>query len=126
MELHIDYEKQPEYPLEQIESPTAEVTFRVERMKLNAKDKSELRYNDFLTLRGIPLATFDYKLGNRSALDWVIDQYRVSIDARSGIVNDPNREDDPHYILRLIGQVITVSLETQQIIASLPSLNLGE
>ncbi len=108
MDLHIDYEQQSEYKLEQIEDP-----------------KAELRYNDFLTLRGIPLATFDYRLGNRSALEWVIDQYRVSTDARSGIVNDPNREDDPHYILRLIGQVITISLETQQIIASLPSLNLG-
>ena len=124
MELHIDYEKQEKYPLEQVESPTAEVTFRVERMKLNPKDKSELRYNEFLTLRGIPLAAFDYRLGNRSALEWVIDQYQVSTDKRSGITNDPNREDDPHYILRLIGQVITVSLETQQIIATLPTLNL--
>jgi predicted helicase len=54
-------------------------------------------------------------------------QYRVSTDPRSGIVNDPNRlegeNDDPKYILRLIGQVITVSLETQHIIATLPSLN---
>jgi len=94
-------------------------------MKLS-KDKTELTYNDFLKLRGIPAATYDYKLGNRSALEWVIDQYRVSTDARSGIVNDPNREDNPQYILRLIGQVITVSLETKQIIASLPSLNLSE
>jgi predicted helicase len=93
-------------------------------MKLS-KDKSELRYNEFLTLRGIPTAAFDYRLGNRSALEWVIDQYRVSADPRSGIRNDPNREDDPQYILRLIGQVITVSLETQQIIAALPALNLG-
>jgi predicted helicase len=54
----------------------------------------------------------------------VIDQYRVSTDPRSGIVNDPNRPDDDHSILRLIGQVITVSLETQRIIATLPSLNL--
>ncbi len=122
MEIHIDYEKQPEYPLEQIEDPKAEVSFRVDRMKLS-KDKSELRYNDFLLLRGIPAAAYDYRLGNRSALEWVIDQYRISIDPRSGIVNDPNRPDDPKYILRLIGQVITVSLETQQIIAVLPSLN---
>jgi predicted helicase len=125
VELHIDYEKQPEYPLEQIESPTAEVSFRVDRMKLS-KDKSELRYNDFLLLRGIPAAAFDYRLGNRSALEWVIDQYRVSTDPRSGIVNDPNRPDDPKYILRLIGQVITVSLQTQRIIAALPSLNFSE
>ena len=123
MEIHINYEKQPEYKLEQIEDPKAEVGFRVERMKLS-KDKTELRYNNFLTLRGIPAAAFDYRLGNRSALEWVIDQYRVSTDPRSGIVNDPNREDDPTYILRLIGQVITVSLETQKIIAGFPSLNL--
>ena len=75
-------------------------------------------------LPGIPAAAFDYRLGNRSALKWVIDQYRVSTDPRSGIVNDPNRPDDPKYILRLIGQVITVSLETQKLIAALPSLNL--
>ena len=55
----------------------------------------------------------------------MIDQYRVSTDASSGIVNEPNRPDDPRYILRLIRQVITVSLETQKIIAALPSLNLG-
>src|SRR5665213_1981171 len=93
----------------------------ISSMKLS-KDKTELTYNDFLKLRSIPAAAFDYRLGNRSALEWVIDQYRVSTDARSGIVNDPNREADPQYILRLIGQVITVSLETQKIIASLPSL----
>jgi predicted helicase len=97
-------------------------------MKLS-KDKSELRYNDFLLLRGIPAAPFDYRLGNRSALEWgrsqnAPDQYRVSTDARSGIVNDPNRPDDPKYILRLIGQVIAVSLETQKLVAALPSLNL--
>jgi len=125
MELHIDYEKQPEYKLQQIEDEKAEVSFRVTRMRLNPKDRSELKYNDFLTLRGIPAAAFDYRLGNRSALEWVVDQYRVSTDPRSGITNDPNREDDPKYILRLVGQVITVSIETQQIITTLPSLHLG-
>jgi predicted helicase len=53
------------------------------------------------------------------------DQYQVSPDKRSGILNDPNRPEDSQYILRLIGQVITVSLETQHLIASLPSLNLA-
>ena len=67
---------------------------------------------------------FDYKLGNRSALEWVIDQYRVKTDKRSGIVNDPNREDDPQYIVRLIGRVITVSLETVEIVENLPGLGI--
>jgi hypothetical protein len=59
---------------------------------------------------------------NRSALEWVIDQYQVSTDKRSGITNDPNRPDDPQYILRLIAQVITVSLETMKIVKSLPPM----
>ena len=58
------------------------------------------------TLDGIPPETFEYRLGNRSSLEWVIDQYQVSTDKRSGIT------DDPEYIIRLLGQVITVSLET--------------
>jgi predicted helicase len=91
-----------------------------------SKDKADLRYNQALTLRGIPPAAFEYRLGNRSALEWVIDQYRVSTDSRSGITNDPNRPDDERYILRLIGQVITVSLETMKIVNSLPSLNFKD
>ncbi len=95
-----------------------------------SKDKQTLVYNDFLTLGGspggIPKATYDYRLGNRSALEWVIDQYQVSTDKRSGITNDPNRPDDPEYILRLIGQVITVSLETVSIVNALPDLGLAK
>lgn len=52
----------------------------------------------------------------------MIDQYQVSTDKRSGITNDPNREGDPTYILRLVGQVITVSLETAKIVKSFPEL----
>jgi predicted helicase len=59
-------------------------------------------------------------------LEWVIDQYQLSTDKRSGITNDPNREDDPEYILRLIGQVIYVSLETVKIVNALPGLGLPE
>ena len=59
---------------------------------------------ELLTLDGIPPETSEYRLGNRSALEWVIDQYQVSTDKRSGITNDPNRPDDPEYILRLLGQ----------------------
>jgi len=72
-----------------------------------------------LALTGIPSRTFQYRVGNRSALDWVIDQYKVYEDARSGIRSDPNRDDDPEYIVRLVGQVVHVSLETVRIVAGL-------
>ncbi|MCY3626058.1 MAG: helicase [Gammaproteobacteria bacterium] len=120
--IHVNYESQPEYDkLNPIETPGRQVDLAVERMKFS-KDKTRLKYNDFLTLEGIPLEAFEYRLGNRSALEWVVDQYRVKVDKRSGIKNDPNRAEDPEYILRLIGQVITVSLETVAIVNRLPAL----
>jgi predicted helicase len=85
-----------------------------------AKDKTAIRVNDSLTLAGIPSTVFDYRLGNRSALDWVIDQYQMSEDKRSGIRSDPNRPDDPEYIVRLVGQVVRVSVETVEIVDGLP------
>ena len=60
---------------------------------------------------------------DRSALDWIVDQYRVSTDKRSGIVNDPNREDDLRYIVRLIKKIVTVSLRTNEIVNSLPAIS---
>ncbi len=69
---------------------------------------------------------YEYRLGNRSALEWVVDQYRVSTDKRSGIVNDPNREDDPEYIVRLIGQVVTVSIQTVCLVKELAGLSIDQ
>ena len=119
-EIHVTYEDQPEYPLDFIESPGEPLDWRVEKMRLS-QDKTCIRYNDFLTLAGIPPETFDYRLGNRSALAWVVDQYQVKTDKRSGITNDPNRPDDPQYIVKLIKKVITVSLETVNLVKELPA-----
>ena len=122
--LHVNYESQPEYrELKFIQNSDVPLDWGVEKMKLS-RDKTQIVYNNFLTIDGIPSEVFHYRLGNRSALEWVIDQYRVKIDKRSGIVNDPNRTDDPQYIVNLIGKVITVSLETVDIIKNLPALDL--
>jgi predicted helicase len=121
-ELHVNYEKQKPYPLKRIENGEVTLDWRVEAMKLS-KDGATLHYNDFLTLAGIPPETFDYQLGNRSALEWVIDQYRVTKDEHDRITSDPNRKDDEKYILRLIGQVVTVSVETVKVVKSLPSIS---
>ena len=122
-EIHIGYEDADEHPIKKVETPGKPLDWRVEKMRLS-KDKTQIKYNDFLTLHGIPKKVFDYKLGNRSALEWVIDQYSVKTDKRSGIVNDPNRADNPQYIVKLIGKVITVSLETVGIVENLPGLGI--
>ena len=121
-DLHVNYESVPKYDkLRNVETPGLPIEWRVEKMRLS-KDKTQLRYNDFLTLDGIPPEVYNYKLGNRSALEWVVDQYRVKTDKRSGIVNDPNRAEQPRYIVDLIARVITISLNTVEIIKNLPAL----
>ncbi|MEJ7861790.1 MAG: type ISP restriction/modification enzyme [Pyrinomonadaceae bacterium] len=120
-DLHINYETQAEYPLEMIENESEQVDWRVEKMKYN-KDKTQIVYNDFLTLAGIPPEAYEYHLGNRSALDWIVDQYQVSTDKRSDITNDPNRENDKQYIVRLVKKIVTVSLETVKIVKTLSKI----
>ena len=121
-DLHLNYESVPKYSeLKYIETVGTPVDWRVEKRRLS-KDKTQLTYNDFLTLDGIPAEVYNYRLGTRSALEWIVDQYRVKTDKRSGIVNDPNRADEPRYIVDLIGRVITVSLKTVKIVESLPKL----
>ena len=106
----MDYEKLKPAELEFVETPGVPLSYRVE-------DKMRLCVNPSLTLAGIPPEVFEYRLGNRSAL---IDQYPVSTDKRSGITSDPNREDDEEYIVRLVGQVVRVSVETVEIVKGLP------
>jgi predicted helicase len=118
-EWHLGYEGIEPHPLAWVETPDAPLSYRVEKMRLN-REKTALKVNDTLILRGIPPEVYGYQLGNRSALEWVIDQYRVKEDKRSGIVSDPNNPDDPEYIVRLVGQVVQVSLETVRIVAALP------
>ncbi|MGB8347032.1 MAG: type ISP restriction/modification enzyme [Ktedonobacteraceae bacterium] len=125
MELHLHYEQAPEYPLAWQENNAVPVNWYVKKMKLTP-DKSALAVNEWLTLANIPQECYQYRLGNRSALEWVIDQYQVSTDKRSGITSDPNRLDDEQYIVRLVGKVITVSVETVRLVEELAQNQLSQ
>ncbi len=111
--LHLNYESLEPWRLEYVEDKRVPFTERVTKMKLS-KDRTCIQVNESLTLAGIPPVAFEYKLGSKSALDWIIDQYQVKGSS------DPNREDDPGYIIRLLGQVVRVSIETMQIVNRLP------
>jgi len=122
-DLHVGYEGAKPFALD-VRDTTPEgksYSFRVEKMRWN-KEKTALKVNDSIELSGFSPAMFDYKLGNRSALDWVVESYRVKHDERSGLTSDPNREEQPNFILDLIGKVATVSLETQRLVGELPEL----
>ena len=122
-DIHVHYEDQPQYRLNLIETEGMSLDWRVVQMRFST-DKTQIKYNDFLTLDGIPAEVFQYRLGNRSALEWIVDQYRVKTDRRSSIVNDPNRVNDETYIVDLIQKVIGVSLETVRIVEGLSGLDI--
>jgi predicted helicase len=118
MDIHLHYEHAKEYPLKWVNNHDVPFSWRVEKMRLTP-DRTAVIVNESLTLAGMPQECFQYRLGNRSALEWVIDQYRVSEDKRSGIVSDPNNLDDEEYIVRLVGKVVTVSVETVRLVNEL-------
>ena len=118
LRLHLSYETALEYRLEWIENRDVPASYRVERMRLS-RDRTQIIVNEALTLTGVPQLCFDYRLGSRSALEWILDQYQTTTDKRSGIISDPNPSNDPQYIVRLVGKIITVSLETLRLIARL-------
>jgi predicted helicase len=148
MDMHLHYEEQERYPVKEewslpkgyihphgipvnsIEQVPLHERYAVSKMKRDRNDSTKLIYNDFLTLTGIPSSVDHYMLGNRSALNWIIDQYQVSVDKRSGIVNDPNEYckeiNNPRYIVELIQSVITLSMNTNKIVNALPKDGFGE
>ncbi|MEZ5360065.1 MAG: type ISP restriction/modification enzyme [Candidatus Zixiibacteriota bacterium] len=119
-ELHLNYESREPYDLEWIENPDLPLSYEVKDKLRLSSDKKSIIVNDSLTLNGIPPEVYNYRLGNRSALHWIIDQYQVKKDAKTGQVSDPNNREDKEYIVRLIGQVIAVSIKTDSIVKSLP------
>ncbi|WP_221583588.1 type ISP restriction/modification enzyme [Microbacterium sp. G2-8] len=128
-DLHVDYEHVEPYPLDEIVAIDApEDPFELYRIQKLAwasrKDRSTIRYNAHLTLKGISEEEALYKVGGRSPLEWIIDRYQVKTDKKSGIVNDPNawlrEHDNPRYVVDLIKSLVTVSLETQRLIGELP------
>ena len=133
LDLHIGYEEAAPYPLEECISdsaPDGPELYRVQKMRwggtTKAPDRSVIVYNDWITLAGIPDQAHQYVVGPRSALEWLIDRYRVTKDKPSGIENDPNdwgsEIGEPRYIIDLVKRLTTVSLETMAIVGALPPL----
>lgn len=137
-ELHLGYESVEPYPLDEVvSSPAPEDPeecfefYRVQKLQFGPKkDKTRIKYNGHLTLKGIPEEANEYQVNGRSALEWVIDRYQVKTDKDSLITNDPNdycrAVNDPRYIVDLIKRLVTVSLETQKLVGTLPRFEVLE
>ena len=91
-------------------------------------DKSRIIFSPRLSVENIPAEAYDYVLNGKSAIEWLMERFAVTMDKKTGIRNDANdwarEHDNPRYILDVLLGVISLSLKTRQIVSSLPSLSL--
>ena len=131
-ELHLNYEIVEPCPTVNVEysvhpNDITDEDFYVEKMRFPSKEqKDTIIYNGKIRLTNIPKEAYDYVVNGKSAIEWLMERYAVTIDKNSLIKNDPNdwgkEHGKPRYILDLMLSVINVSVKTMQIVNSLPTL----
>ena len=135
MDLHLNYEEVPVYDGVEItiaEKPSYKVTKMRFAKKRDEKGKSvndlsTIIFNSDITISNIPEKAYEYVVNGRSAIEWIIDQYQVKTDKKSGITDDPNDySDDEKYIFNLLLRIINVSIQTVELINSLPKFEVEE
>jgi predicted helicase len=143
MDLHINYETQEPFPLERINADlsfkkknkwddlfsdleeTENETFTVKpRTKLRAnKAQGVIEIDTQTTLKGVPPLAWEYKLGNRSALEWILDQYKERKPKDATIAERFNTykfEDYREQVIDLLKRIANVSIKTMKIINQMP------
>ena len=125
-ELHINYENVP--PAEGVIVKGADGEFfKVEKMRFQSKeDKSKILFNSKITVENIPVEAYEYVVNGKSAIEWIMERYQITVHKESQIKNDPNDWADevgnPRYILDLLLSIINVSLQTVEIVKGLPKV----
>ena len=141
-DLHVNYERVEQHPavheeisLHAPEDPWELYRIGTRKMRFPKQgrrdtDYTRLEYNDYVTLTGIPEEAQGYSISGRSPLEWIIDRYHVKTDKASGIVNDPNdflrEQGRPDAVVDLIKRLVTVSMRTQELLETLPKLEIPE
>jgi len=116
MDLHIGYENVEPYKLKVItetikENPKAKLKAMVE--------SGEIVLDENTSVTGIPNLAWDYKLGNRSAIHWILDQYKEKKPTDPTIAEKFNTYRFADYkdtVIDLLKRVTTVSVRTMEIV----------
>lgn len=127
--LHLDYENQEPLPELSIEGAGSGF-YTVDKMRFPKKEqKDRIHYNSCITISNIPEKAYEYQINGKSAIEWVMERYQIKTDRDSGILNDPNdwasEHSKPGYILDLLLSIITVSVQTVDIVNSLPKVDFS-
>ncbi|QSV68423.1 MAG: N-6 DNA methylase [Aphanizomenon flos-aquae DEX188] len=119
MEIHINYETVTPYNLTRLDIPLKD-NQKTPKPKLKAdKTKDSIILDDVTTLSNIPKIAWEYMLGNRSALEWILDQYKEKKPKDPTIAEKFNTyrfADYKEQVIDLLMRVCTVSVETMKII----------
>lgn len=125
-DLHLNYEDVPAYDNVNIVFKSDKPTFKVKKMKHPKRGQLDtIIFNEDIMITDIPERAYEYVVNGKPAIEWIIDQYQVKKDKKSGIVDDPNEfSDNPKYIFNLLLSIINVSMQTMDLVESLPHLEI--
>lgn len=122
MDLHLNYETIESDELEVVSNELKNAN-AVPKPKLKTnKELGEIYIDEVTTLRGMPAEAWEYKLGNRPALEWILDQYKESKPSDPIIAEKFNTYQFADYktqVIDLLQKVCTVSIETMKIIGEM-------
>lgn len=127
-DLHLNYEDVPAYDGVNIVFKSDNPSFKVKKMKHPKRGQLDtIIFNEDIVITDIPERAYEYVVNGKPAIEWIIDQYQVKKDKKSGIVDDPNEfSDNPKYIFNLLLSIINVSMQTMDLVESLPPLEIIE
>ena len=106
----------------------SDVNYEVVKMRFPKKgEKDSIIYNNQITITNIPEKAYDYIVNGKSAIEWIMERYQITTHKDSGITNNPNdwsaEVGNPRYILDLLLSIINVSVQTVDIVDSLPKIS---
>lgn len=123
-ELHLNYEAPTDASELGLEIKITKEDYSVSKMRFKKdgkdNDKGTIIFNDYITISSIPERAYEYVVNGRSAIEWIMESYRIKTDKDSGITDDPNTYGDDKYIFNLLISIINVSLKTLDLIDSMP------
>ena len=126
LDLHIGFESAEPYPLERHDREGIDPKRAILRAD---KSRGTITLDERTTLAGIPERAWEYRLGSRSALEWVLDQYKERKPRDPTIrekFNTYRFSDHKERVIALLRRVCTVSVETMEIVAGMAHWEEGE
>lgn len=126
-DIHLNYESIKPYD-EVVFDAKPNPSYKVKKMKHPKRGViNQIIYNTDIVIANIPEKAYEYVVNGKSAIQWVMDQYQVKTDKKSGITDDPNLySDDEKYIFNLLLRIINLSVQTVDLVNSLPPLEIIE